>query len=69
MTLNQLIERYWIEDLKKTILNLLKSERTEKEKLIIIGSYFRPRLDYIKADILIKCYMKEQRSKEWQRKK
>lgn len=54
MTTNALIAKFWVEDLREKIFSILNTATTDSEKLSQLGEKFRPRLDYVKADILIK---------------
>lgn len=54
MNTNALIAKFWVEDLHEKIFSILNTATTDSAKLHQLGEQFRPRLDYIKADILIK---------------
>lgn len=54
MNTNALIAKFWIQDLREKIFSILNTTNTDLEKLRQLGGQFRPRLDYVKADLLIK---------------
>ena len=66
--IDKFLEKFLIEDLFAEIYSILANPiiPTEK-KLTILGEKYRPRLDYIKADILIKTYERKTNGKKKKR--
>ena len=56
--IQQYLEKYRIEDLKKDIYSILSSNLSYHQKLTSLAENYAPRLDYAKANFLINLHRK-----------
>ena len=72
--ISKLIWKFRVESIRKDIYSILGSSLTTEEKMRHLGEDFSPRLDYIKANLLVNLYNKnntkrknngKRKSKNW----
>ena len=62
--ISELIWKFRVEDIEDDIYSILGNSITDKEKMCCLGEYFAPRLDYIKANLLINLYKNQKKRKK-----